>query len=438
MSDLHAYPYQNVGADFLASRRYAYLADGMGMGKSVQFCLAARQIDPRSTLMICPAAAVENWYREWERWGPDRPFKVVSYNKACEMDLRRYALVGGDEAHYAKNRAAQRTKVLLRFAKAADQAALLSGTPMPNHPGELYPAIYALWPGVMRRLGLKNYNDWFNYFCKWRITDYGPRVYDTQNEDKLKPFLQRLMLKRSKKDVGLQLPPLRVDVSLLPANSAFAASLQSYGRDPADLKRRMENEERHDCPRCRGTGDEPGNEQFMCRRCKGSGDQEGSMSRLRRLLGEYKAPFIADQIFEELDTDQYNKIVVMAYHRSVLEVFRAKLMKFGVTGFDGSTPSKARQIAIDTFTMNDSCRVFVAQQGAAGVAVNLQVSSEIVLVEPDWSPDKNAQAIMRIHRIGTGNPCRARYFAVAGTLDEQVLRVESAKVERQVNFGLAA
>lgn len=406
------YPFQADGSRFLADRRYAYLADGMGMGKSVQFADAARQVNPARALMICPASAIENWHREWESWGPRCDLDVVSYNKAIRMRPSRYPLVGIDEAHYCKTRTAQRTKAALSFAKMAERAWLLSGTPMPNHPGELYAPVYALWPGILRKLGLHGYEAWFNHFCLWTMTDYGPRVYGTKNQNDLKPFLKRIMLRRSLKDVGFQLPPLRVHVSLLPKTAAFERALREFGDNPEALKAQMQRES----------------------------EDDGSVSRLRRLLGEYKAPFIADMLAEELEGHQYEKIVVMAHHRSVLDVFRTKLAPFGVVGFDGTNtqPKGAtRQQAIDMFTTG-APRVFVAQQSAAGVAINLQVATEIALVEPDWSPDVNAQVIKRIHRIGTKDPCRARYFGVAGTLDEAVLRTEAGKVENQVNFGLAA
>jgi SNF2 family DNA or RNA helicase len=167
---------------------------------------------------------------------------------------------------------------------------------------------------------------------------------------------------------------------------------------------------------------------------------EAQMARLRRILGEFKAPaiadIIADIIAEELKERQYSKIVVLAYHHSVLDTLRKKLSPFGVMGFDGSTPTQSRQFAIDVFRDDPSIRVFVAQQTAAGVAVNLQVASEIVLVEPSWSPDEDAQAIARIHRIGSTHACRARIFAVAGTLDEAMQRVRASKIKMQVSLGL--
>ena len=65
--------------------------------------------------------------------------------------------------------------------------------------------------------------------------------------------------------------------------------------------------------------------------------------------------------------------------------------------------------------------MFLAQQGAAGTGITLTRASEIVLVEPSWSPAYNEQAIKRIHRIGQEHPCRARLFAVPDSLDAALM-----------------
>ena len=43
------------------------------------------------------------------------------------------------------------------------------------------------------------------------------------------------------------------------------------------------------------------------------------------------------------------------------------------------------------------------------------------------SESENTQAIKRIHRIGQEHPCRARIFAVAGTLDEPLMATVAQK-----------
>lgn len=407
------YPYQQEGALFLAQNRRAYLGDEMGLGKTVQAARAAHTFQPEQVLVIAPAAARENWRREWRDWGPYCGFEVSSYAGLLNSSYRPedFDLVILDEAHYCKNPEAKRTKNALKLAQGAPRAWLLSGTPMPNHPGELYPAIAALWPDHLRRIGVRTYWHWFNHFTRWVPTKYGKRPYAIQNAGQLRHILRDVMRRRLLDDVALELPPLRVDVSLLPRDSRFEESMCEIMdvADVAALKRRLEREE--------GLGD------------------DGSTSRLRRLLGEYKAPHIAKQVARELEDQEYEKVVVLYYHRSVGARIANILETFNPVGFHGDTPDTKRQLAIDNFTTGDS-RVFLAQQSAAGVAINLQAASEIVLVEPAWSPDDNRQAIKRIHRIGQDNPCRARVFAVAGTLDEAVMSTVSQKTRMQEKAGL--
>lgn len=419
------YPYQREGATWLSDptadelrAQAAYLADGMGLGKSAQAATAARWcrdgIGSHARILVAaPASAIPNWQREWEKWFdlgiPRSSATFLSYgalNHPAWEDL--YDVVIADEAHYAKNPGAQRTLKILKAARRAGRAMLLSGTPMPNHPEELWAPIRSLWPEIPEALGIDSRDEWIHRFCLWRQTRYGRRIYAAKNLDQLRPYLQRIMLRRTVDDIGIELPPLRVDLSLLPRDKHLDEALREAGIDAEALVRQLEFEDEA---------------------------EEGSFSRLRRLVGELKAPAIAKQLDEELTAGEYDQIVVLAYHRSVLETLRHGLRKHKVVGFDGSTPVAKRQEAIDAFTRGDA-RVFVGQQTAAGVAINLQSSTEIALVEPAPSPDDNRQAIKRIHRLGSTRPVRARVFAVAGTLDEAVMSLLVQKSRMQEAAGL--
>lgn len=401
-SEVKLWRYQEEGVRFLAQRVRAYLADEMGLGKTVQAIIAASLVKPDSILVVCPASACPNWEREFQRWWPadvESPdITVVSY-AWWSRHSRRYLsttfdLVILDEAHYIKSPSARRTKAALRFATAAKRCWMLSGTPMPNHPGELWTVFKNLFPGVPRRLKITTHFHWIDYFTKWVATDYGPRPYAVRNEDKLQPFLRRIMLRRKLRDVALDLPPLRVDVQLLPVNDS---KLDEKMRELIEAE-------------------------------TGQPEDQVYLATLRRYVGRHKAPLIAEIVRDEVKGKQYEKIVVLYYHKEVRDAFRHLFDLHGVryVGFGGDTPAAQRAEAIDDFT-NGEIPVFLAQQTAAGIAINLQCASEIILVEPAWSPEDNAQAIKRIHRIGQDQPCRARIFAVEHTLDEQIMGVLAQK-----------
>jgi SWI/SNF-related matrix-associated actin-dependent regulator 1 of chromatin subfamily A len=293
-----------------------------------------------------------------------------------------------DEAHYCKTPSSKRTKAALKLAAGAKWAWLLSGTPMPNDPRELYPVFKALWPRYCEEHGVTTAFKWMDRYCSWTESDYGYRVWGTKPacRTELLPALRQIMLRRRLEDVALELPPLRTTVQYLDPDPGMAQELAELGAD-------MVGEEH--------------------------------MSRMRRFLGTYKASRIGKIINDELEQGQYDGVVVLYHHHDTRDTLAALLAGHQVHGFDGSTTSPMRQVEIERF--QHAGGVFLAQQGAAGVGITLTRASEIVLVEPSWSPEDNNQAIKRIHRIGQDKPCRARLFAVPDSLDEGLMNALARK-----------
>ena len=395
------YPYQKEGATFLLEKtsRRKYLCDEMGLGKTVQAIIATRQLQPHRVTVVCPASVVENWRREWETWGGFGKLTVLSYSKLIRREADVTDLVILDEAHYAKTPSAKRTKAALKLAAGAKWAWLLSGTPMPNDPRELYAPVKYLWPEYCEANRVDTAFRWMDRYCQWSESDYGYRVWGTKPacRTELLPFLRTIMLRRRVADVALDLPPLRTTVQYLDQDNHLARELETLG---------VQGDDEH-------------------------------MSRLRRLLGAYKAPRIAERLVAELRDDKQLHMVVLYHHRDTGAALADAFDDADISwvGFDGSTPSATRQYEIDTFQRGDA-RVFLAQQGAAGTGITLTRASEIVLVEPSWSPAENDQAIKRIHRIGQDSPCRARLFAVPDSLDEAVMLTltrKTAMVEEVVD-----
>ena len=398
---MQLYPYQEKGADWLAARPRAYLADVPGLGKTAQVIQAIKlvQEDTKSVLdvmVVCPAVAIPVWLSEWEKWWPGaKPPHIMSYAKLarCPNCAKvTYDLVVLDEAHYAKSSGAKRTKAALLLAGRASRVWLLSGTPMPNNPSELFTIFKALWPERIPEV-IETAAQWMDYFCQWYMADYGhgraPKVTGSKNSDTLVWMLQPIMLRRRVKDVGLQLPPLRLHVVPLPADAHFAEELEAYIEE---------------------TGIET--------------------ATVRRLLGAHKAGRIAKLVGDE----QLSPIVLMYHHRDTGKLLRQKLIVRGwrCYGFDGSHTVPERAAAIEQFQSDPKGpKVFIVQQQAGGTAITLTAAAEIILVEPDWSPGVNAQAIKRVHRIGSDRPVRARIFSVTNSLDEAIMETLANKIRMQ-------
>jgi SNF2 family DNA or RNA helicase len=74
----------------------------------------------------------------------------------------------------------------------------------------------------------------------------------------------------------------------------------------------------------------------------------------------------------------------------------------------------------------------VCSLSVAGVGLNLQVASNVVLAELSWTNAEQTQAIDRVHRIGQSEPVTAWRIIAAQTLDSKVAELIDAKA------GLAA
>ena len=155
-----------------------------------------------------------------------------------------------------------------------------------------------------------------------------------------------------------------------------------------------------------------------------------SLATLRRYTAMSKLPAIAEQIEEDFTTNQIPKLVVFAIHKICIRWLAEKLKKFNPVTLSGDTPGHLRQAHIDKFQNDPTCRVFLGNIAAAGTGVDgLQnVCDEAIFVEQDWVPSSNAQAIMRLCRIGQKNPVRARIFSLYGSVDERVQDVLTDKM----------
>lgn len=387
------YPFQAEGALFLAARERAYLADEMGLGKTVQAIAAARQLGllPQDVVIVCPASVVENWRAEWYRWydlAPGEPL-IVSYNKMDAVQGHETPkLVIFDEAHYMKTPGAQRTRRGSWLAKQSQRVWMLSGTPMPNNATELYAQFKMLIPREIAALGIHSKFQWMQHFCTWTQTQFGVKVTGSKNTDRLRKLLAPVLLRRRQAQVLPQLPPLRIDHMRLEYDKEFAAGVAERSQGMLDPL------------------------QYP---------NDPHVSRLRRYIGQWKVEPIAHLLVEELFDDHEKKIVVLAHHRDVIDTLYDKLHSFGAVVLDGSTPSKLRLFYVDKFQTDPHTRVFIGQNTAAGIGINLTAARDIVLVEPPWSPDDMMQGIKRIHRIGQGGSCRARVYSCPNTLDDSII-----------------
>ncbi len=438
--------YQHAAVEYCLARDNALIGDSPGLGKTCEAILLSNAISARRTLVVCPASLRLNWEREVWRWStipnvetyptlsardginPHAHYQIISYdllrNRAildALLDVRwDHAIY--DEAHFLKDpKGNLRTRAICAsdaLPSVIGRTTMLSGTILPNQPIEVYNAVRLLDWEAINKASLETfretYYDFGSGFITGRytttdergdpITKIGSHWSDKvrnvpRNLDDLRSRLRsRIMVRRLMDHVLPELPKTHWHVFPLAPTPAMRKALRHPGWIAAQRLYEMD-------PAAFDSGI----------------PIDGEISTARRLLGEAKAPEIVDYI-HELFREGVTKLVVAAWHRSVLAELHEGLAKLGVVYMDGATSTMKKQAAVDAFQGDPKVGVILGQTQPLGMGWNLTAAQDVVQCEPDWVPGTNDQLLLRIRRFGQkGTRLLGHMPVVPDTLDERVL-----------------
>jgi SNF2 family DNA or RNA helicase len=154
---------------------------------------------------------------------------------------------------------------------------------------------------------------------------------------------------------------------------------------------------------------------------------EGNVFSLMRRIGRAKAVLAAD--FTAQLSHNVGKVVFFAKHVEVMDAAEQTFARRGIgyCSIRGDQTARVRQSNIDAFLNDDTVAVAVCSLTAAGVGLNLQVASNVVLAELSWTAAEQTQAIDRVHRIGQDQPVTAWRVLAAQTVDIRIAELIDSK-----------
>jgi hypothetical protein len=199
---------------------------------------------------------------------------------------------------------------------------------------------------------------------------------------------QNLMLQRTRKDVGRELPEAIPEIETVESDEAkFTEMMAAHGATAEILAKREASRE----------------ELFTL-----SGQFEW---QLREATGAAKAPFVAAAVRGILTSEK--KVVMFGWHHKVYDIWREELAEFNPVFYGGQqTPAKKAE-SKGAFLNDPECRVMVISlRSGAGLDGLQEVCRVAVFGELDWSPTMHQQCIGRLRRDGMTDPVIA-YFLVS-------------------------
>jgi SNF2 family DNA or RNA helicase len=448
-------PYQERGLSWLSFLSDwgmgACLADDMGLGKTLQTIAYIRRNwagpDSGPSLVVCPTSVVGNWLREIQRFAPDLPVMVHHGSDRAKEEafateagrfgvvLTSYALLHRDveflksvrwsgivldEAQNIKNPETRQSKAARSLS--ADWRIALTGTPVENHVGDLWPIMDFLNAGL---LGTQ---------AEFRRAFFNPiqTNSDPAAGERLKRITQPFILRRLKTDKSVisDLPD-KLEMKVYCTLTAEQASLyRAVAKEAEATLEAAEGMQRRGLilsvlTKLKQTCNHPA--QLLGDNSAIPG-RSGKLNRLTEMLEE-----VCEAGEKALIFTQYSEMAEML-QTHLQETFGREALLL-----HGGIPKAHRDRMIDRFQQEGAALpFFILSIKAGGTGLNLTAANHVFHFDRWWNPAVENQATDRAFRIGQKKQVQVHKFICAGTLEEKIdamIESKAQTAERVVGSG---
>jgi non-specific serine/threonine protein kinase len=402
-SGLEYKEYQNDGVNWCIERekinaKYSsggIIADEMGLGKTITMIGTIICNFKMPNLIIVPVALLEQWREQIRKTTGHNPIiyqgglkkilnkeqlekipiVITTYGNIVsdkKKDKKLQSIMWGriicDEAHHLRNKKTQITKSVNELKSKITW--LISGTPIQNHINDLY--------SLFNILKIPN------------------KIYLDTNG--LQDIIKTIILKRTKKEVGINLPKLNINKKITDWKSKNEQKLSEEIHDKlkfSNLKQKMIRRElllsilmyaRMICVY-----------PYLIKKhlTKLINDEIVSSEYKDGINDNSKIYMLIDTIIERKN-NKNRKIIFANFHEEIIFI-KNKLLEngFKVDYIDGTTSKNNRKEIL-----KKELDVLILQIKTGNEGLNLQEYNEIYFITPDWNPKIEEQAIGRCYRMG--------------------------------------
>jgi SNF2 family DNA or RNA helicase len=422
-------------------RGRALLSDEVGLGKTIEAGLVLKELLTRGMvkrfLVLTLPSLVDQWAEELDdKFGlatvttnepasRDDPAKFWRESPGIVASLHtlkqsahlanarqlQWDLLIVDEAHYLRNRDSQAWQAVNVLPRQF--LLLLTATPVQNSLDELYNLVTLLMPGQ-----LPTPRD-------FRARFFDPkRPRQPREPEELRRLLGQVMIRNTRANAGIALPPRRAETVLFTPDAAeaafwreweteFRAALGRLNASQSSLWGRLLLRAAGSSPAAWRSALQKFPDAATARAWRDRAPLEGSWHRKCGLIPPLARGSGGVVIFTEFLETQ-----------AALAGF---LRGAGVATFviNGATPAPERQPITERFHQGGGALV-LTHSGTEGR--NLQFCHRLANFDLPWNPMEIEQRIGRLHRLGQQHPVEIHNFVQAGTLQEHLLQILQEKL----------
>lgn len=431
-----AFPYQEEAVKAIRDLEYAAIFHEQGLGKTkmaidlMMYWFEKKIVD--TVLLIVKKTLINNWTREFEIHAHVKPRLLTQnrkanffvFNSPARVILAHYEVIKSekervklflktrdvaailDESAKIKNPESSITKAFFEVAPLLKRRVIMTGTPIPNRPYDIWAQIWFLDHG-------KSMGDNFKEFK--RNLDLTNELYS--DEDQQKTFERELEL-ISEKTSSFCVRETKAKGILALPRKVIESIKTNWEPYQLELYQQVRDEERA----------------LVLRDGVPSEDKAHQLlKRLLRLLQIASNPRLMDDSYSArpgklehlMDlitkiTSRSEKCIIWTSFTKNADWLSNELQEFGSCRIHGKLTIDLRNRTIDKFLSQPEHRVLVATPGAAKEGMTLTVANHVIFYDRSFGLDDYLQAQDRIHRISQTKTCYVHNLIMTGSIDEWV------------------
>jgi len=419
--------YQSVAAELYTAQGYLLLGDDVGIGKTVSAIAALRDSRTLPACIVTLAHLPRQWEKEINRFAPDLFTHVLKKGTPYELPMRKgrrpdvlitnyHKLTGWadvlasycksvtyDEIQELRHSGTNRYTAAKHISWSADFCLGLSATPIYNYGGEIFNVLNAIKPGLLGTAD-EFYREWCTSLGNGKYKIREPHAFGSHLRE------QHIMLRRTRSDVGRELPPMQKIVQEVDSDTKAFEAIEDAASELARI--------------ILSRGEDSNFAKMQA--------AEEFNSLMRQTTGIAKAPHVA--AFVKMLIESGESVVLFGWHRAVYEIWKARLAEFEPAIYTGSESVTQKQAAAERFTSGQTKLLILSLRSGAGLDGLQHCCRTTVHGELDWSPGVHEQNIGRVFRDGQKDPVIS-YFLLADSGSDPII-AETLGLKREQIEGI--
>jgi len=407
--------YQLTGCEIYLKCKRILIGDDIGLGKTLIGIISCLEKVTRPCVVTVQTHLPKQWKEAIEQFTNlkvhiikgTRPYDLPP----ADVYITKYSCLSGwanvfekgifksaifDEIQELRHDGTGKYNGAMALSDNVEYVLGLSATPIYNYGDEIFNVLNIIKKGCL------GYHD--DFMREW--TGYSKIVKEPQA---LGTYLreQLLMLRRTRKEVGMELPPINKIVHTV-----------SYDEDEVEKADELARK-------------------LAIKVTTGSFEERGQASReldmlVRQATGVSKARSVAEYVKMLLENGE--PIVLAGWHRDVYDIWLEELKEFKPVMYTGTESPAQKEKAKMAFINGETNLFIISLRSGIGLDGLQKRSSIVVVGELDWSPKVHDQLIGRLDRDGQEEQVTAIFLTSEYGSDPLIIDMLGIKASQSHNI----